>query len=656
MKVSGALEIYLKLTLICTLSIDFATIAADSDERSTRFRSLYGSSNEHLGLDEAARRFGSAALAFLREGEQHLGHEPPECNPRMGQAFDFVVIGAGSAGATVASRLSEIEDASVLLLEAGVRENLLMDVPVLVNYLQFSDKINWKYQTEPAGKQYCAGMSDQRCNWPRGKVMGGSSVLNYMIATRGNRLDYDHWASLGNDGWSFDELLPYFRKLERSSVDAEPEAGLRGGSGPVTLQNPPFHTPLAEAFLRAGEEMGYPSGVDYNGRGQVGFAYIQASMNNGTRMSSNRAYLRPARHRNNLCVSRQSHVERLLVDPSSKRAYGVEFAKAGRRLRVRSRKEIVLSAGAIGSAQLLMLSGIGPADHLRRMNIDLVQDAPVGENLMDHIAYGGLVFLVDQPVAISTTDLIDPTQPYLADFLQNYTGPLTVPGGCEALAFLDVDRPNDLRAYPNIELLFIGASIVSDFFFHRNVNISKEHWKATFSSVAGRYSWTIFPMIMRPKSRGRILLRSKNPYAKPRIYANYLDDPEDVRVMVEGIRSAIQVSKTKAMQRFKSRLHDVPVYGCENFIYDSDAYWECALRTYTFTIYHHSGTCKMAPSNDSTGVVNPRLQVKGIKGLRVADASIMPTIMTGHTNIPTIMIGEKLADLVKEDWDLKNLY
>ncbi|XP_001602364.1 glucose dehydrogenase [FAD, quinone] [Nasonia vitripennis] len=612
------------------------------------YRNLYGFVEDQTPVREALQRLAAGARSFLQEGENFLSSQLKDSTPRYNQEYDFVVIGAGTAGATVAGRLSEMEDQTILLIEAGPNENLLMDIPLIVNYLQFSNDLNWKYQTETS-KTYCQGMTNRKCNWPRGKVMGGSSVLNYMIATRGNPLDYDAWAEMGNEGWSYDELLPYFKKLEDIGInELKYDRELHNVDGPVHITYPPYHTPLAESFLEAGLEMGYPI-IDYNANQDIGFSYIQATLKNGTRVSTNRAYLYPANRRKNLFVTRLSHVNKILIDPVTKRAYGVDYTKLGMNLRVRARKEIILCAGSIGSAQILMLSGVGPADHLNEMKINIIQDAPVGENLMDHIAYGGLVFLVDQPVSI-TSAVTDPIKPYLRDFLNTRLGPYTIPGGCEALAFLDVDNSESLHGFPNMELLFIAASLVSDTSFHNNVGISHEYWTKMFARVAGHHSWTIFPMLMRPNSRGRILLRNKDPHSKPKIFANYLDDPEDVRIMIKGIRAAIEVSRTKSMRRFNSQFYDFIVPGCEDYEYDSDEYWECALRTFTFTIYHHSGTCKMAPENDPTGVVNPRLQVKGIQGLRVADASIMPMIMTGHTNVPVIMIGEKLADMVKEDW------
>lgn len=596
--------------------VSVVTIISVVFAKDLQYRNLYGFTENKTPFAEALFQLSFGALDFMREGDQNLNSELTDSTPKKNQEYDFIVVGAGSAGATIAARLSEIEDVTVLLIEAGRPENLLMDIPILVNYLQLSNDVNWKYQTE-SSDNFCQGMKDHKCNWPRGKVMGGSSVLNYLIATRGHPLDYDNWAKMGNEGWSYDEVLPYFKKLEHIGIERlRLDDEMHSTEGPVHITHPPYHTPLAESFLRAGIELGYPI-VDYNAYNHsVGFSYLQTTMKNGMRMSTNRAYLYPANNRKNLFVTKLSHVDRILINPRSKRAYGVEFTKLGRKIRVLARKEIILSAGAIGSAQLLMLSGIGPSNHLKEMKINVVQDAPVGENLMDHIAHGGLVFLVNQPVGIVTEDMTNLAKPYLTDYLIRKTGPFTIPGGCEALAFIDVDKPTKLDVFPNIELLFIGASIVSDSIIHQNFGISDEYWTKLYANIAGHYSWTIFPMLMRPKSRGKILLRNNDPNEKPKIFAGYLQDPEDVRIMVKGIRTAIEISRTKAMRRFKSQLYEVPVPGCEDRKYDSDEYWECALRTFTVTIYHHAGSCKMAPENDPTGVVNPRLQVRYVLRFR----------------------------------------
>ncbi|XP_028981962.1 glucose dehydrogenase [FAD, quinone] [Diachasma alloeum] len=613
------------------------------------YKNLYGRRGFSNGL---VNMFGATAGAaqFAQEGEKFMFSEPPDRTPTNNEEFDFIVVGAGTAGATIASRLTEIPDVRVLLIEAGRSENLLMDIPILAHYLQFSDEINWKYKTEPSNS-YCKAMVDTQCNWPRGKVMGGSSVLNYMIATRGFPKDYDRWEALGNKGWSWRDVLPYFKKLETINIpEYKSNTRLHNNDGPVSIEHPAFHTPLASAFLRAGVELGYKI-IDYNsGEEPVGFSYLQTTTKNGTRMSSNVAYLHPASSRRNLIVTKNTMVRKVLFADSGKRAIGVEYVKGNRRYRVTATKEVILSAGAIGSPQILMLSGVGPAEHLREMRIKPIVDLPVGENLMDHIAYGGLIFEIDQPVAYRLNDLVNPANPYMKDFFLERKGPLTAPGACEAIAFIDVDRPNNHTAYPNIELLFVGSSFVTVSAVRYDFGIDERIWNETYASLENSYSWTVFPLLLRPKSRGRVLLRSADINSKPRIIANYMSDKEDVRILIKGIRETVKISRTKAMQRFGTRLSTVKLKACEGFEENSDDYWECATRSMTINIYHYSGTCKMGPRGDPTAVVDERLRVHGIKALRVADASIMPEIMSGHTNIPSFMIGEKLSDMVKEDW------
>ncbi|XP_015597067.1 glucose dehydrogenase [FAD, quinone] [Cephus cinctus] len=627
--------------------IAFAFLSLVSGGSRKFFGRLYGNNAPERPLLGSLPYLPRGVINFFLEGERFRNEKTRDTTPMTFAEYDFVVIGAGTAGAAVASRLSEIPEVTVLLIEAGGEESLLMDVPLLVNYLQFSNDVNWKYQTEPSST-YCLGMKDRRCNLPRGKVMGGSSVLNYMIATRGNSKDYDRWADLGNHGWSYDEVLPYFKKMEAMAIPGlRRDTEMHGTNGPVNIDYIPYHTPVAESFLEAGLEAGFKI-LDYNGRNQTGFSYLQTTTKNGMRLSSNKAYLQPARNRKNLFVTKNSLVSQILIDKPTNRAIGVKFLKHRREIVVRARKEVILCAGAIASPQLLMLSGVGPAAHLREMGIAPVKDAPVGENFQDHIAYGGLVFLIDKPISILTRDIINPLNPYLRDYLDRKTGPLSVPGACEALAFLNVtSTPED---FPDMELLFLGASPLSDPSLHYAIGISEELWRAAFAKYEGRYSWMVAPMILRPKSRGRILLRDKKIFSKPRIIANYLDDPDDVKVLTGGIRAAIALSKTRAMRRIGSQLVDLVNPVCREHEYDSDPYWECALRTLTLNIYHYSGTCKMGPEKDPTAVVNPRLQVIGIDGLRVADASIMPEIPSAHTNIPTYMIAEKLADMVKQDW------
>lgn len=524
----------------------------------------------------------------------------------------------GSAGCALASRLSENPNWKVLLLEAGGQENLLMDIPLLVNFLQLNNDVNWAYKVQSSNTS-CLAMRNNRCHWPRGRVMGGSSVLNYMIYTRGNRRDFDSWAAMGNSGWSFNEVLPYFMKLEKSVIEND-NPYMRGKNGPITVSEVPWKSKSAKHFVKAAREMGLPL-VDYNGPTQVGVSFLQTSTKNGARVSSNVGYLYPFKTRKNLFIRKMSMVTKVLIDPNTKVAYGVEYRKNGKKRTVFASKEVILSAGAINSPQLLMLSGVGPADHLRSVNINPIVDLPVGYNLMDHTAAGALTIKVNVstlgPNILGAQDFVD---------FQQGRGPLTSVGGCESLVFMDLENQNNLDAWPDIELLQIGGSIYSFDVLRNNFNFRDELINHMFGDLIARQTnaFMVFPMVLRPKSRGRIMLKNKNPYVYPKIYANYFTDPEgyDLRVSVNGIKKTLEMLKMPSMRKINARIHKTPIPACAHLGFGTDEYWACHTRHFTFTIYHYSGTCKMGPSYDRTAVVDPRLRVYGIQNLRVVDASI----------------------------------
>lgn len=584
-------------------------------------------------------------MKFLEQGQTRLKRELLD-QPRVRSEYDFIIIGAGSAGCALANRLSENPKWKVLLIEAGQGENLLMDIPMMVHYLQ-AYSVNWGHKTERSEK-FCLAMNNNQCNWPRGKVMGGSSVLNYMVYTRGNKRDYDNWAALGNIGWDFRNVSHYFRKLE-NNIANDLTPGFHGKNGPLTVSNIRFKTETAKAFIDAGIEQGEKY-VDYNGPQQVGFSYLQATVDNGTRQSSNVAYLYPITNRRNLHVKKNSLVTKLLID-ADKRVYGVKFIANGRSYTVNASREVILSAGAINTPQILMLSGIGPAKHLQQLGIDTVANLAVGYNLMDHAAPGALTFLVNtttlRPLSIFDLNVV-------GKYTSNLDGPLTSAGGVEAIAFYDTDHPNDPDGYPDLELMHIGGPI-NDLIFRHNFGIRDEIFEDVIESMGiDREAFTVFPMVLRPKSRGRIKLKSSNPFDYPAILPNYFADPYDMDISIRGIRQMIKLLDTKAMQKLGAELWRKPVAGCKQLVFNSDAYWECYTRHFTFTIYHYCGTAKMGPSTDRRAVVDPTLKVYGVTGLRVADASIMPDITAGHTNAPSIMIGEKAADMIKNDWRLSS--
>ncbi|CAH1107823.1 unnamed protein product [Psylliodes chrysocephalus] len=533
----------------------------------------------------------------------------------------------------------------VLLLEAGFDENEVSDVPSLAAYLQLS-KMDWEYKTEYTGRA-CLGMRNGQCNWPRGKVLGGSSVLNYMLYVRGNKHDYELWEQMGNPGWNYENVLHYFKKSEDNRNPYLVKTPYHGKDGPLTVQESPWRTPLVVAFLEAGLEMGYPI-RDINGADQAGFMIAQGTIRRGARCSTAKAFLRPVKLRKNIHVALNSHVTKVLINPANMRAFGVEFVRNGRKQIVTARKEIILSAGAINTPQILMLSGIGPKYELQKHGLPVLRDLPVGENLQDHVGMGGLTFRINKPVSIVQDRL--QAFPMTMQYVVHERGPMTTLGGVEGLGFVNTYLGN--RSWPDIQFHMAPASINSDAGakVRKVLGITDELYNTVYKPIANKDVYTLMPLLLRPKSRGWVRLRNKSPFSPPLINANYFDDPFDIKTLVEGAKIAINISETHAFKKFGSRLHSIPFPNCRQFEFTSDEYWECHIRTISMTIYHPVGTCKMGPSWDHQAVVDPRLRVYGVGGLRVIDASIMPTIPSGNTNAPTIMVGEKGADLVKEDW------
>lgn len=496
---------------------------------------------------------------------------------------------------------------------------------------------------------FCMGMVNQQCNFPRGKVIGGSSVLNYMIYNRGNYRDYNNWANLGNEGWSYEEVLPYFKKVEDYEINEMYDEKYHAKGGHVTVSYAPYKTKIADQLIQAGLEMGFKHN-DHNAREQVGISRVQASLKDGVRASSSRSYLHPIRNRKNLHVKKLSMVKKILIDPKTKVAYGVELIKQGRTYTIRATKEVILSAGAINSPQLLMLSGIGPKKHLKSLDIPVIQNLKVGFNLMDHIAMGGLTFLIDKPYSITTNKMLQ--MDALSQYFNNHTGPLSIPGGCEVILFADLKDPNNPDGYPDVELLIEAGSIASDPLLYKDFGVTDEIYNEVFKPIQNQETFMILPMLLRPKSKGRIMLRNKNYKSQPYIFPNYFANEDDLKTMVEGAKLAVRLARQKAMKEIGTRLHHIPIPQCKSYAFESDDYWACMARYITLTIYHQSGTCKMGPPTDKKAVVDPRLRVYGIKGLRVIDASIMPEVPAAHTNAPTFMIAEKGADMIKQDWGM----
>lgn len=487
-------------------------------------------------------------------------------------------------------------------------------------------------------------MEEHRCAYPRGKALGGSSVINYMIYNRGNRRDFDQWASDGNYGWSYEEVLPYFKKSERSRLKRYSNSPFHGYQGGLSVEDVQYRSSLVKTYMKATKEAGYPI-IDYNGQSQLGAGYLQSNTLNGLRHSAASAFLTPIRNRKNLHIATNTRVVKILIDPYTKTAVGVDIHRNKKLYSIRARKEVILSAGTFGSAQLLMLSGVGPSNHLQSLGIPVLKDLPVGESMYDHLSFGGPTFVVNttrESVNVRTLGINDMQQ------LLKGTGKYTIPGGVEALTFLKYPHSTDPVDWPDMELVFVSGSLASDegTALRHGLRIRRDFYERVYKPLEDADVWSVFVMQFRPKSVGKMRLADSNVYHWPKFYPNSFAHRYDEDVLLHGIREAIRISRQPAMQSIGARLHDIPYPGCEHLHFGSDDYWRCGIRQLAATLHHQVGTCRMGPVHDRESVVSPELRVHGIHNLRVADCSVVPRPLTGHTNAVSYMIGEKLADML----------
>ncbi|WP_460813052.1 GMC family oxidoreductase [Luteimonas pelagia] len=528
--------------------------------------------------------------------------------------FDYIIIGAGSAGCVLANRLSADPSCRVLLLEAGPRDaNPLIHMPAGLSRLVRNRRINWNYETEPE-----PGLDGRRLWWPRGKVLGGSSAINAMCYTRGAPGDYDDWAASGATGWDWATVLPYFRRSEGNARGAD---AFHGADGPLSVSDPRHVDTLSRAFVAAGVQSGLPANDDFNGAAQLGVGTYQVTQRDGARCSAATAYLAPVRDRANLVVHAGAHVVRITFSRGTRaRANGVVYAMRGSAYHQPAAREVILCGGAVNSPQLLMLSGIGPSAELRAHAIDRVADLPgVGGNLQDHLDICTLVS-TSRPVGY---DRLNPLGVAFDYYLRGRRGPGTS-NIAEAGGFARSSLAPDAR--PDIQFHFVPAQL-------------DDHGR---NRLPGR-GYTLHACALRPRSRGRIRLAGNRATQPPRIHAGYLTDDagHDLAVMVEAARLARGILAQPAFDAFRGD----PVLPARDDL--DDAGLADFIRAKAETIYHPAGTCRMGV--DDMSVVDPRLRVHGVDGLRVVDASVMPTLPGGNTNAPVTMIAERAADLVLGD-------
>ena len=523
--------------------------------------------------------------------------------------YDYVIVGAGSAGCVLANRLSEDPACRILLLEAGPRDwHPFIHMPAGLARLVNNRRVNWSYDTAPE-----PALQGRRLWWPRGKVLGGCSSINAMCYVRGVPADYDGWAAAGAHGWDWASVLPYFRRSECNSRGAD---ALHGDSGPLHVSDLRHHNPLSAAFIEAGQQAGYAFNNDFNGPDQLGVGLYQVTQRDGARCSSAVAYLAPARGRANLQVITGALVQRLRIGQG--RVTGVDYAVGGRRHHAAASAEVLLSAGAINSPQLLMLSGIGPADDLRRHGIDVRLDQPqVGGNLQDHLDICTLRHTVPGVSYDRTSEL----RTAIDYFLRGRRGPGTS-NVAEAGGFIRSPLATDERA--DIQLHFVPAMLDN----HGRHRLPGD-------------GYTLHACFLHPRSRGRITLTSAEPAAAPHIQANYLGDSEglDLKMMIECARISREILAQPAFDPWRG----APIFPERDGL--DDAGLEAFVRAKAESIYHPIGTCRMG--SDEAAVVDPQLRLRGIEGLRVIDASVMPTLVSGNTNAPTIMMAERAADLIR---------
>lgn len=554
---------------------------------------------------------------------------------KLDDEYDYIVVGAGTAGSVVAARLSEDNHNKVLLLEAGSHYNEAapkIHIPLHLFDFQHT-RFDWEYYTIPQTVS-CLGLKDNKGYWPRGRVLGGSNMINGVQYTRGSKYEFDEWARNGCTGWSYKDVLPYFLKSEDIRIDNLKSSVYHSTGGPLAVSSG-LGTPLADLYMKAGKEMGYEI-TDYNGEDQEGFNFIQSNTRNGVRSSSALELLENTAERKNLHIAVESFVSKIEI--VNKAATGVFVIKDGRKHFIKAAKEVILSAGAINSPQILMLSGIGPEKHLHDMGIPVKADLPVGQNLQDHEM---VLMFTKINSSIGITENVRESLWTRFKYSVFGKGPLST-SSLDGNGFFYADPSKRGKGSADIQFIFLNINPDTNFYNFRD-DVAKE----LMAKHPNEDGFMTAVITTHPKSTGTITLSSRDPFDYPLLDPQYLADQSDIQNFISAIRIWEKFIETPTMQGLGAKVDRMKLSFCSHHRFRSDAYWECVTRHLAVTVYHHSGTCKMGDENDKTAVVDPDLHVKGIKGLRVVDASIFPNVTSGNTNAPVVMVAEKISDVIR---------
>uniref|UniRef100_A0A6M2D3Z6 Putative glucose dehydrogenase ovary overexpressed n=1 Tax=Rhipicephalus microplus TaxID=6941 RepID=A0A6M2D3Z6_RHIMP len=563
--------------------------------------------------------------------------------------YDYVIVGGGSAGCVLANRLSADPNRTVLLIEAGESEIASMicpwnkvlsfktKVPLFAPALM-GTKMNWEYLPVPQ-KNACLSVVNNVCPWAKGKALGGSSAINFMLYVRGNPRDYDDWRNkFGAEGWAYEDVLHHFKSIEKTMIPNASEQ-YRGTSGEIPVTYPNYETDLPGKFLRGCEQLEYDI-IDYNGESQEGCSKVQTNTYNGERQSAAKVFIDPVLHRENLHVALKSHVTKVLID-GEKRATGVSFSFGGATFNITATREVIISAGAVGSPQLLLLSGIGPKQDLEKMQIPVVIDLPVGENLQDHVHIDGVAGKLPSPHGIGLFNL-----PLVFDWR---SGPASIPGTIEALAFVSTKFVDASLKFPDVQISLQSIATTHPLFrvYLELMGFRQDVIDQYYLSARNDFGFALAPVMNRPESRGFVKLSTTDPFDQPIIDPRYMTHPQDIKVAVEGVKIALDLMRSDPMRSIGAEPWSIPLKACalKGPIW-SDAYLTCFVKHMAHTTWHACCTCPMG--NDRRAVVNHELKVWGVQKLRVVDASVMPTIVTGNLNVPTLMIAQKAAAMIRD--------